>query len=114
MQSAFLELVRQRSSKWLSAVETSLKATHRIIDWQPIELIWPHLRANYPRRYDESSIVSFLDSFFRDAPGSDLIAEVGRKNRISARMDEPQEALIIDDDMAAPLIGKSRAQRAGI
>ena len=55
----------------------------------------------------------FLDSVFRDVPESELVATVRHADRISARMAEPQEALI-DDDMAAPLVGKSPALRDGI
>ena len=76
---------------------------------QPIELVWSHMKANYSRRYDDCSVAPFLGTFFRDVPESELVATVCHTDKVAARMAEPQEALIIDDDMAAPLIGKSPA-----
>ena len=79
---------------------------------QPIGPILPHLRWNYPMRYDGSKVLPFLDSPPRDLPAKEFIARLAHSDRIAARADGAHEAPIIDDDMAPRLIVKSPARRA--
>ena len=55
---------------------------------------------DYSRRYEGSKFVPFLDPFFRDLAGPDLIATAGQSGRIAVRTDAPRESLIVDGDMA--------------
>ena len=55
----------------------------------PIEQILSRLNVDYSRRYEWSEVVPFPESVFRDFPVSELIATVGRSDRVAARMAEP-------------------------
>ena len=67
---------------------------------QPIEYSRAHGKAEYATRYEGDKVDEFMQRFFDCVPESELLKTVSHCDKVAARLQFPQVALVIDDDMA--------------